>query len=314
MRLARQKLLIAVPLLCASLVCVPAQTQSLPTQSEPPLVKLNLIITDRTGHSVDGVRKEDLQLFDDGTPETISYFSKEQLPLMYGLLIDASGSLKSQFQNVVEVAKQLVGSNRTEDETFIVKFVDRDKIETLQEQTADKTLLASRLTGLRVEMGQTALIDALYLATQYAMKHSTSNRRAALVLISDGEDRASYYKEEELFKLLEKSRLQVFAIGLVSKLDDDRGFIRKSPQQTATDFLTRLTQKTGGRLCTLKSPNEISEIVNQITTNLHTEYVIGYRPTKKADKLARKTKVKVVASPDHENWTVIIHQLLTAKN
>ena len=72
MLLARQKLLIAVPLLCASLVCVPAQTQSLPTQSELPLVKLNLIITDRTGHSVDGVRKEDLQLFDDGTPETIS--------------------------------------------------------------------------------------------------------------------------------------------------------------------------------------------------------------------------------------------------
>src|SRR2546428_668362 len=111
MLLARQKLLIAVPLLCTSLICGPAQTQSLPVQSEPPLVKLNVIVTDRAGHAVDGARKEDFQLFDDGFLETISYFSKED-PLVYGLVIDGSGSLKIQFREVVEVAKQVIAANK----------------------------------------------------------------------------------------------------------------------------------------------------------------------------------------------------------
>jgi Ca-activated chloride channel homolog len=308
------KLLFALFCLCISSLCVPAQTQAPSEQPAPRLAKLGVVVIDGKGHSVGGLRKEDLQLFDDGTPETITFFSREELPLMYGLLIDGSGSLESQFPTVIETAKQMIGSNRTGDETFIVKFVDRDDLEMLRGVTSDKTSLASSLSGLKIRLGQTALIDALYVAADYATKHAAKDRRSALVLISDGEDRASYYREEDLFKLLDKSRLQVFAVGLVSKLDDDRGFIRKSSRQTATNFLVRLTQKTGGRLFLMKSPNEISEVVNQITTDLHTEYVIGYQPTKRTDQLTRKINVKLVNSPNHENWTVITHQLLTAKN
>ncbi len=312
MRLA--KLLFALSCLCIATLCVPAQTQAPSEQPAPPLAKLGVVVIDGKGHSVGGLRKEDFQLFDDGTPETITSVSREELALRYGLVIDGSGSLESQFQIVIETAKQMIGSNRTGDETFIVKFVDRDGLEMLRGVTSDKTSLASSLSGLKTRLGQTALIDALYVAADYATKHAAAGRRSALVLISDGEDRASYYKEEDLFKLLDKSGLQVFAIGLVSKLDDDRGFIRKSPRETATNFLTRLTQKTGGRLFLMKSPNEISETVSQITTDLRAEYVIGYQPTKRADKVARRIRVRLVDSSNHENWTVITHQLLTAKN
>ena len=308
------KLLCVLFCLCISSPCVPAQAQTPSEQPAPPLAKFGVVAIDGKGHSVRSLRKEDLQLFDDGTPETITSFTKEELPLRYGLVIDGSGSVESQFQTVIETAKQMIGSNRTGDETFIVKFVDRDSLEMLRGVTSDKTSLASSLSGLKTRLGQTALIDALYVAADYATKHAAADRRSALVLISDGEDRASYYKEEDLFKLLDKSGLQVFAIGLVSKLDDDRGFIRKSPRETATNFLIRLTQKTGGRLFLMKSPNEISETASQITTDLRTEYVTGYQPTKRADKVTRKIRVKLVDLPSHENWTVITHQLLTAKN
>jgi len=308
------KLLFALFCLCISSLCVPAQAQAPSEQPAPPLAKFGVVVIDSKGRWVGSLRKEDLQLFDDGTPETITSFSKEELPLMYGLVIDGSGSLESQFQTVIESAKQMIWSNRTGDETFIVKFVDRDGLEMLRGVTSDKTSLAGSLVGLKTRLGQTALIDALYVAADYATKHAAPDRRSALVLISDGEDRASYYKEEDLFKLLDKSGLQVFAIGLVSKLDGDRGLIRKSPRETASNFLIRLTQKTGGRLFLMKSPNEISEVVNQIATDLHDEYVIGYRPTKRPEKPTRKIRVKLVSSPNHENWTVITHQLLTARN
>src|SRR6266498_2045920 len=70
------KLLIAVSALCLSSLGAPAQTQSPPAQPDQRLLRFNIIVTDRAGRSVETVRKEDLQLLDDGNPETISYFSK----------------------------------------------------------------------------------------------------------------------------------------------------------------------------------------------------------------------------------------------
>ncbi len=96
MDITKLKLFITVSALAISLVYVPVQNRGASAQSEPPVVKVNVIITDRAGHLVDGVRKEDLQLFDDGNPETISYFSLEA-PVTYGLVIDGSGSLITQF-------------------------------------------------------------------------------------------------------------------------------------------------------------------------------------------------------------------------
>lgn len=316
MHLSKLRLLITLFLVCVALVWVQAQIQSPTTPPEQPLVKLNVIVTDRLGHSVDDVRKEDLQLFDDGNAETISYFSKEEFPVTYGLVMDNSGSLRLQFKDVIAAAKAVVNSNRQDDQTFIIRFVSSDKIETVQELTGDKSLLTAALDTLYVEKGQSAVVDGVYLAADYAMKHRKpgSGRRLALVLVSDGEDRASYYTESDIFKLLGKSDLQVFIIGLVGQLDKEEGLIRKSVRQTATDFLTKLARETGGRAFILRSEKELPDAISQLAHNLHMQYVIGYRPTKKPDQVNRKVQVKVVTSPEHEKWTAITRRVVGSKN
>ncbi|MDX6500857.1 MAG: Ca-activated chloride channel [Blastocatellia bacterium] len=314
MDLTRLKLFITVSALAISLVYVPAQNQGAFAQSAP-LVKINVIITDRAGHSIDGVRKEDLQLFDDGQPETISYFSQEA-PVTYGLVIDGSGSLKTQFLDILDTAKRVVATNQSNDETFIIKFVSSDNVRTIQELTSDKDVLTRALSSLKVEMGQTALIDGLYLASQYAIDHRNAdgNHRMAIVLISDGEDRASYYTESDLFKLLRKTDLQVFVIGLMGKLESQGGLIRKSPRQAAVEFLTKLTKETGGRAFLIASQKDLAGAIDQLTQSVHTQYVIGYRPTNNPEKVSRKVEVKVVASPEHEKWIVINRQVIGLKN
>jgi len=284
-------------------------------QSEHPLLKLSVTVTDRAGHPVDGVRKEDLQLIDDGNPETISYFSKEERPLICGLVIDGSGSLKPLFQDVLKMANQIIEANHSDDATFIIKFVSSDNVRTIQELTTDKNVLANALRGLKVEMGQTAMIDGLYLAAQYAIAHrpGAGDHHIALVLISDGEDRASYYKDSDLFKLLTKSDLQVFVVGLVSELDNQQGLVRLSPRAKAEDLLTKLARETGGRAFLLKSPKELPDVINQLNPMLRAQYVIGYQPSKNPDKASRKVQVKVVASPDHDKWIVTNPRVLVGK-
>jgi VWFA-related protein len=224
--------------------------------------------------------------------------------------------LKPQFQDILAAAKQIIATNQTEDLTFIIKFVSSDNIQTIQDLSSDKAALINGLTGIKLEGGQTALIDALYVAAEYAVKNQNQagKRHFALVLLSDGEDRASYFKESDLFTLLHKNDLQVFVIGLIGQLDDEGGFIRKSPRRKANELLMKLAQETGGRAFILNSPKELGNAINQLTMSLHSQYVIRYQPTKNPDRVRGKARVKLVDSPKHEKWKVITGRVSVSRN
>lgn len=283
------------------------------SESSPSLVKVNLIVVDRNNHSINDVQKEDLTLLDNGTQQTISYFSQEQHPTKYGLVIDTSGSLRVLFPVVKAGVTAIVQANRTEDTTFIIRFISSDKIQTVQELTSDKNALTNAINGLTVQSGQTALIDGLYLAAEYAVKHRVGAERLTLILLSDGEDRASYYKEAQLFKLLRENGIQAFALGLIGDLDSERGLVRRSPRQKATDFLTRLAKETGGRAFLLDNPKNLPEAVAEIVHDIRIHYVIGYHPTQNSNQTERKIEVKLIDTKGLGKRTAITQPVITAR-
>ena len=113
---------------------------------------------------------------------------------------------------------------------LLTRFVDAKNIEQLQDLTANEGALQRALDSMFIQGGQTALVDALYLSADYLLKNSKpaadgKPRRHALVLVSDGEDRKSSYKLEQLLTLLRESDIQIYCIGLVADLDDGRGVV-----------------------------------------------------------------------------------------
>src|SRR4030095_97125 len=97
-------------------------------------------------------------------------------------------------------------------------------------------------------------------------------------LVSDGEDRNSFYSETQLFELLRETSVQIYVIGFVDDLDAEGGFIRKSPKAKAKAFLEKLANDTGGRAYFPTSVNELPEIARSIASELRTQYSIGYMP------------------------------------
>src|ERR1051325_5574725 len=57
------------------------------------MVVLHVRVTDPLGRAVRDVQQAAFQVTEDGAPQKIELFVKEDLPLIYGLMIDASGSL-----------------------------------------------------------------------------------------------------------------------------------------------------------------------------------------------------------------------------
>lgn len=262
------------------------------------LVTLNVRVIDRNNRPIDNVRQNEFHVFEDGVLQPVEYFTREEVPISYGLAVDTSGSLRSQLQGVIDAGKTIINSNRPGDETFLVRFISSDKIETVQDFTPSKDLLMDGLDSLYVEGGQTAIIDAVYLSAERVAEYKKGNDndrlRRALIVITDGEDRNSFYKEPQLFQRLREEDVQIYVIGFVNELEKEGGFIRKSPRDKAVNLINKLATETGGRAFFPQSLSELPQIANEIVRDLRTQYVLAYNPTNKSrDGSFRSIKVAV---------------------
>lgn len=269
------------------------------------VVNLNVRVVDRNNRPINTLAQQDFRIFEDNIAQPIEFFAKEEVPTNYSLVIDNSGSMRPLLEKVIEAGKILINTNRPDDETSIIRFVSRDKISIERDFTADKEELVDSLDNLFVEGGKTAIIDAVYLAAERVENHDRTVRndrkRRALILVSDGEDRDSYYKEEQLYELLRESDVQIYAIGFVNELSKEGSFITKSEQAKAKAFLERLATETGGKVYFPDTVNELDMIARDIASELRTQYSIGYIPTNsETDGSFRNIKVTVADGPNKQ--------------
>ncbi|HEX7313841.1 MAG TPA: VWA domain-containing protein [Pyrinomonadaceae bacterium] len=282
---------------------VRAQEQATQTAAAPT-ARVEVLLTGGRGRAAPEPTREDVRVYVDGVERPVVSFEKEARPVSYGLVVDNSGSLRSQANAVVSAAKHMVRQNGAEDETFVVRFVSSDNIQLLQTLTADVAALDKAFDTMRIQGGQTALLDALFLAGDYLVKNAKRDgappRRLALVLVSDGEDRQSWHKLEEVLKLLKGGGVQVFCVGLTGALEDQRGFVSKGKRETAKDLLAKLSTETGGRVFYVEKDGQLEEAVGAVVWNLRTRYVIGYTPPEPGARGRGKVEVKLVGALSKE--------------
>lgn len=291
----------------------PKPTPTPPTEFSPgdilvtdtELVTLNVRVIDRNNRPIGDVKESDFHVFEDGVEQPVEFFTREEVPVSYGLAVDNSGSLRSQLQSVIEAGKTIINSNKSGDETFLVRFISSDKIETLQDFTSSMELLLDALDNMYIEGGQTAVIDAVFLSAEriaeYKKGSDDDRRRRALIVVTDGEDRVSFYKQEQLFARLREADVQIYVIGFVNELEREGGFIRKSQRDKAVNLLNKLASETGGRAFFPQSVSDLPQIAKEIVRDLRTQYVVAYNPTNKArDGSYRAIRVAVSESSSRD--------------
>lgn len=268
------------------------------------LVNLNVRVIDRNNRSINNLKKSDFKVYEDGVLQDVEYLSQTEVPTNYTLVVDNSGSMRFLLEKVIEASKIIIENNKTGDETSIIRFVGSDKIEVLQDFTESKTDLNDAFENMFVEGGQTAVLDAVYLAAEKVgnyKKTRTDQKRRALILVSDGEDRNSFYKEKQILNFLSESDVQVYVIGFTSELSGEGGFISKSPRAKAEALLKRMTEATGGKTYFPKSLDELNGIARDIASELRTQYLVSYTPTDdRRDGTVRNIRVTITDGPNKQ--------------
>jgi Ca-activated chloride channel family protein len=304
----RPELILRTAILALVLVSLALSSTLLAQDTKPAgkTVELRMIVTDSAKKSVDKIQKEDVHVIEDKAEQTVLSVERDDRPIDLVLAIDSSGSVRSLFPTVLESARVIVSNRRPEDEILVERFIGSEKIESMQDFTRDGKLLLIAIDKFFIEKGQSAVIDALYVAASSFAKFSKTkkDRRRVVVIISDGEDRNSFYKQDQLVKFLHQTDVQVFALGLVTELDKDAGLIRLSPRDKAEKLLQTVTSETGGRVFFPKNKTELIDSLQQLITDLRGQFRITYESSKEK-KGFRKVEVKLV-SPNGEKRNAIV--------
>jgi Ca-activated chloride channel homolog len=256
------------------------------------LVVLDVTVVDPSNRPVMDLRREQFQVFEDKVPQKIDFFSSEQVPVSLVFTIDTSGSMRTKLDAVVKASVNLVRESRKNDEIAVIAF--KSEPELLEEFTNDTEDVTAVLQGLTAS-SQTAMLDALYKAADYASKEG-KNRRKAVVLVTDGLDNNSYYKFGEVVDHLREIDVQIYLIGFISDLEKRGGLFSGGQYEKAEKLLNKLAAETGGRAFFPKELGETHAIAEQISTDLRAQYSLGYYPTNlKRDGTFHAVKVQLNA-------------------
>lgn len=257
------------------------------------LVVMYTSVFDKEGRFVAGLKKDGFRLYEDGVQQQIESFSQEDVPLSMGILLDLSGSMRGKIDRVNKAALEFIRASNPDDQVFLIGF--NDEVELLQDFTSDIDEVTDSLDNA-VVTGGTALYDALYLGVQKAQ--SGSKAKKAVVLISDGEDRDSYYKVDELVAKVQESDVQVFSVGFLNDIPKKGLFDKfsKSTAEKARDALSRISEETGGKAYFPDKLADLHGIVAEIARELRSQYSLGYFSTNPArDGSFRRVKIEFKA-------------------
>jgi Ca-activated chloride channel homolog len=262
-------------------------------------VNVDLVLTytsvfNKDNHFVSGLKNENFKVYEDGIEQKITYFTQDDVPVSMGILLDLSGSMRSKIDQVNKAALAFIRASNPRDEVFLIGF--SDEAELLQDYTSDIDEITDALDNT-VVTGGTVAYDAIYLGVQKA--HVGKKPKKAVVVITDGEDRDSYYKLDELLAKVQESDVQVFCIGFLNEIPNKGlfGHWSKSVPEKARDALNKISDETGGKAFFPDKLTDIHQIVAEIASELRSQYSIGYFSSNVArDGSFRRVKIVLSGS------------------
>jgi len=264
------------------------------------VVNVQFNVKDKHGVLVPNLSKDRFELFEDGKPQTIKYFSSlSDLPLTLGLLIDSSKSMERTLPEEKVVAGGFLQKVLTpKDLAFVISF--DVSVDLLQDLTYDMHLLRSALDKARINtntvglgpMGNpgpvptaqnnkgTLLFDATYLASTEVLGRQVG--RKAMVILTDGDDVGSKLRLKDSIEAAQKADVVSYVLLITDPM-----------YPSNYGDMNKLCEQTGGRVIEVRNPNKLDKAFAEIAAELRSQYSIGFSSDNpKNDGKFRRLEVK----------------------
>jgi Ca-activated chloride channel homolog len=281
--MARFSLLIGV-LTAAWTLAATAQQPVFRTGTE--LVGFGVTVTDRRGNFVTDLMPDEMQILEDGVPQTIRLFVRgeetEAAPELHiGLLFDTSGSMGDDIGLARSAAIRFLNTLTDAKDMTLVDFDTEIRIAKYEQASFPR--LVERIRSRKPE-GMTAMYDAL---GAYLTGANEDNGRKILVLFTDGGDTQSRTSFAKAIEMVRGSDVTVYAIGFLQH--QSMGARAEQRQR-----LAQIATEAAGEAFFPTEMKHVEEAYARILKQIEAQYTLGYVSTNAApDGRWRKVEIRV---------------------
>ena len=230
------------------------------------LVLIDVSVLDQEGRPVRGLPAAAFHLFERGAEQQILSVSETEVPISVIIVLDESGSMGKGVTRCVQAVKQLLRSSTESDEFALISFSDRVVLES--DFTTDAGTIQARLMGA-ASHGRTALLDAVERAAMLVRR--AHNQRRVILVLSDGGDNRSRYREAEVRRALLETPAQLYALSIAQ-------FFQDESTAFGPDLLNQLCYVSGGRNVVVDDRLGLDREMARVNDEIRAEYILAYSP------------------------------------
>lgn len=205
----------------------PAKTETIEDDEvlrvETELVNVPAVVTDRAGKPLAKLKQSNFVVLENGVPQQIESFATTEAPFEIALLLDTSGSTRSELNLIQRSAQAFIDALRPGDKVAIVAFKSavfagkrEAAVDVVAELTDDREALKNALNNVQTSNG-TPFYEAM---EQIADKVFSSNPtpemrgRRAIVALTDGVDSTSVIEFRDAEERIRERGLAAYFIQL----------------------------------------------------------------------------------------------------
>jgi VWFA-related protein len=247
----------------------------------------------KSGQAVDTLSARDFQIAEDGVPQTITYCSRDQLPLSVVLLFDMTETVHAALEPLARAAMETLSHLKPEDEVAVMIFSSRTEL--LQDFTKNRALAANAIktASWMADVEGTFLDEDMFEAVEQAMNARAPGTRRVLVWLTDGtaneqnsmtratigqHSPAHLHSQQEAMTRLLQSGAVVSAL-IDRTAETNRAIMESAMGGTRLGDIDQYAKATGG-LVMSTSTREAADRLALLIDRMRARYTLGFKPTR----------------------------------
>jgi VWFA-related protein len=233
------------------------------------------------GGFVKGLPQSAFRIKEEGEDQEILLFAQEGVPTGIAIVLDISGSVRTEWGTIKYATKKFAENLKPEDQFSLVTFNTETRLKMDWGRQMDRL---DAVLGSVYCKDLTNLWDAIWVVSNEVF--SGVKEKKAMIVMSDGLDNNSTVTYKEALDAAVRSEAMVYVVSKTQAVRDrvlfDKtmsGYYDSIPEEVfiqADQALRKLAYETGGRVLYPKSFGQLGDIYAEVDEELRNQYTLGY--------------------------------------
>ena len=235
------------------------------------LVLVDATIKTKSGQIMAALKQNDFQLREDGVPQKIDIFSRDELPINVALVLDLSDSIGPFLGPLRDAAMTALSALKPQDEVALFTFSTEAELRV--SFTTDKTKIAQQINAFQVG-GATNINDGIFVAAKYLLNAPPKGRRVIILISDDVGTSAGGEGTRDI--VTETIAADAVLYNLKIPGYNPQGTLLAASMVPGLVNIRKVADQTGGEIFDVKNVANLDTAFRDLITRIKTRYTLGY--------------------------------------